>query len=375
MFQLTDTEARLEWTESTGLTGGIAAVVRVHRFADSHGVSVTRMREPERLRPERAQRASDYLARQAQRAGRHPARPEHRGAHRRDHRVTSSGLCGSDLHLYEVLVPCMEAGDILGHEPMGVVEEVGAEVTQIVPGDRVVVPFNIACGRCYMCDRELYSQCETTQVHEHDKGAALFGYSKLYGQVPSAQAGYLRVPQAQFYRSRCQTVDRFLFPSDVLPTAWRAVEYAAVPRTWEPARDRARAYRRHVRSHCPRAWLREGDRARPRARATRPGLGQGRLGDRRRRGGGDTLGEIGARTSGRGADSVIDAVGLEAHGDTSRRPRAARRAVASPIPLEAPVITTAARRAAEASPSCRPRPPWGVNTILTAPSAFSWKVL
>jgi threonine dehydrogenase-like Zn-dependent dehydrogenase len=99
-------------------------------------------------------------------------------------RVTSSGLCGSDLHLYEVLSPFMEPGDILGHEPMGVVEEVGSEVTQVAPGDRVVVPFNIACGRCYMCDLELFSQCETTQVHEHDKGAALFGYSKLYGQVP-----------------------------------------------------------------------------------------------------------------------------------------------------------------------------------------------
>src|SRR5579875_2117410 len=99
-------------------------------------------------------------------------------------RVTSSGICGSDLHLYEVLGPFLEPGDILGHEPMGVVEEVGREVTNIAPGDRVVIPFNISCGTCFMCDQGLQSQCETTQVHAYDSGAALFGYTKLYGQVP-----------------------------------------------------------------------------------------------------------------------------------------------------------------------------------------------
>jgi threonine dehydrogenase-like Zn-dependent dehydrogenase len=99
-------------------------------------------------------------------------------------RVTSTAICGSDLHLYEVLAPFIGEGDILGHEPMGIVEEVGSEVTEIQPGDRVVIPFNISCGHCYMCDQQLYSQCETTQVLEHDKGAALFGYTKLYGEVP-----------------------------------------------------------------------------------------------------------------------------------------------------------------------------------------------
>ena len=92
-------------------------------------------------------------------------------------RVTSSGICGSDLHLYEVLGPFLEAGDILGHEPMGIVEEAGSGVTEVAPGDRVVVPFNIACGTCFMCSQGLQSQCETTQVREEGKGAALFGYT------------------------------------------------------------------------------------------------------------------------------------------------------------------------------------------------------
>src|SRR4051812_7653155 len=90
-------------------------------------------------------------------------------------RVTSSGICGSDLHLYEVLVPLMQEGDILGHEPIGIVEEVGPEVTAIGPGDRVVIPFQIACGHCFMCAQGLTTQCETTQIHEHGMGAALFG--------------------------------------------------------------------------------------------------------------------------------------------------------------------------------------------------------
>src|SRR3954464_9124190 len=98
-------------------------------------------------------------------------------------RITSTAICGSDLHLYEVLGAFIDEGDILGHEPMGIVEAVGPEVTSIAPGDRVVGPFNISCGHCYMCDQQLYSQCETTQVRDQEKGAALFGYTKLYGQV------------------------------------------------------------------------------------------------------------------------------------------------------------------------------------------------
>ena len=147
-------------------------------------------------------------------------------------RITSSGICGSDLHLYEVLGPFLGEGDILGHEPMGVVEEVGGEVTEVSAGDRVVIPFNISCGTCFMCSQGLHSQCETTQVHEQGMGAALFGYTKLYGEVPGGQAELMRVPQAQFGPIKVPEGppdDRFVYLSDVLPTAWQAVEYADIP--------------------------------------------------------------------------------------------------------------------------------------------------
>src|SRR5919108_6256781 len=146
--------------------------------------------------------------------------------------ITSTAICGSDLHLYELLGPFLDEGDVLGHEPMGIVEEVGPEVTQIAPGDRVVIPFNISCGHCWMCKHQFFAQCETTQVRERDTGAALFGYTKLYGQVPGGQAEYLRVPQAQFGPIKVPEGppdERFLYLSDVLPTSWQAVEYANIP--------------------------------------------------------------------------------------------------------------------------------------------------
>jgi threonine dehydrogenase-like Zn-dependent dehydrogenase len=146
-------------------------------------------------------------------------------------RVTSTAICGSDLHLYEVLGPYMAPGDILGHEPMGVVEAVGPAVEHLAPGDRVVIPFGIACGTCWMCQRGLYSQCETTQVTGEGKGAALFGYSRLYGAVPGGQAELMRVPMAHFGPVKVSPEgpdERYLFLSDVLPTAWQAVRYADV---------------------------------------------------------------------------------------------------------------------------------------------------
>ncbi|MGW5639892.1 alcohol dehydrogenase catalytic domain-containing protein, partial [Streptomyces sp. NPDC003832] len=147
-------------------------------------------------------------------------------------RITSTGICGSDLHLYETLGPFLTPGDILGHEPMGVVEETGPEVRGLASGDRVVIPFNICCGTCFMCAQGLQSQCETTQVREYGSGAALFGYTKLYGQVPGGQAEYLRVPFGNTMPVKVPDGppdDRFVYLSDVLPTAWQAVEYAAVP--------------------------------------------------------------------------------------------------------------------------------------------------
>jgi threonine dehydrogenase-like Zn-dependent dehydrogenase len=147
-------------------------------------------------------------------------------------RITSSAICGSDLHLYSKLGIAMKEGDIIGHEPMGIVEEVGSEVKHVKPGDRVVIPFNISCGDCFMCQRGLQSQCETTQNRKWHKGAALFGYTHLYGGVPGGQAEYLRVPFANYGPipvPEGPPDSRFLFLSDVLPTAWQGVEYADVP--------------------------------------------------------------------------------------------------------------------------------------------------
>jgi threonine dehydrogenase-like Zn-dependent dehydrogenase len=243
-------------------------------------------------------------------------------------RITSSGICGSDLHLYEVLGPFMGEGDILGHEPMGIVEEVGAEVSQIKPGDRVVIPFNISCGRCYMCDRKLYSQCETTQVREQNKGAALFGYTKLYGEVPGGQAEYLRVPQAHFGPIRVPEGppdERFVYLSDVLPTAWQAVEYAAIPGTPGLAAPLADDGVGSVavfglgpigQMSCRIAMHRGAgevfgvDLVDERLEmAQRHGVHT--VDARRHSNIAETLREL---TGGRGPDSVIDAVGMEAHG-------------------------------------------------------------
>ncbi|MBO0728020.1 MAG: glutathione-dependent formaldehyde dehydrogenase [Acidimicrobiaceae bacterium] len=236
-------------------------------------------------------------------------------------KVTSTGICGSDLHLYEVLGPFLDPGDILGHEPMGIVEEVGAEVTNIAPGDRVVIPFNISCGHCFMCDHGLQSQCETTQVHEYGTGASLFGYTKLYGQVPGGQAEYLRVPQAHYGPIKVPDGprdDRFVYLSDVLPTAWQAFHYAAVPDRGSllvlglgPIGDMATRIAQH----------------RGVERVIGVDLVPERL-DRARAHGvtaldlraADNLGAaVRDLTDGRGPDSVIDAVGMEAHGSPLAR--------------------------------------------------------
>ncbi|HET9382073.1 MAG TPA: zinc-dependent alcohol dehydrogenase [Streptomyces sp.] len=239
-------------------------------------------------------------------------------------RITSSGLCGSDLHLYEVLTPFMTPGDILGHEPMGIVEEVGAEVTNLKPGDRVVVPFQIACGHCVMCSTGLPTQCETTQVTGEGMGAPLFGYTRLYGSVPGAQAEYLRVPQAQYGPMKVPegpADDRFVYLSDVLPTAWQAVAYADVPRGGTvavlglgPIGDMA----------CRVAQVRGAGRVfgvdlvperlrRARARGVETYNLRAFDSDK------ELVAALRDETDGRGPDAVIDAVGTEAHGSAAAR--------------------------------------------------------
>src|SRR4051794_19882350 len=230
-------------------------------------------------------------------------------------RITSTAICGSDLHLYELFGPFIDPGDILGHEPMGIVEAVGPEVTHIQPGDRVVIPFNISCGHCFMCKDQLFAQCETTQVHEHGTGAALFGYTKLYGQVPGGQAELLRVPQAHFGPIKVPQGppdDRFLFLSDVLPTAWQAVEYADIP----PGGTVAVLGLGPIGQMSARVARHRG------ARVFGIDLVAERLEMASRHGieaidftaTDDVAAELRDRTEGRGPDAVIDAVGMEAHG-------------------------------------------------------------
>jgi len=231
-------------------------------------------------------------------------------------RITSTAICGSDLHLYEVLGPYMRAGDVLGHEPMGIVEEIGGDVRNLRVGDRVVIPFQISCGSCVMCSTGLMTQCETTQVREHGSGAALFGYSELYGSVPGGQAQYLRVPHADFTHIKVPAEagdQRYLYLSDVLPTAWQAVEYAAIPEGGSvtvlglgPIGDMACRVAAHRGHRVIGVDLVPERLARVAARGVEVvdlSAVDGSLGD-----------VIRAQTAGRGTDAVIDAVGMEAHG-------------------------------------------------------------
>ena len=232
-------------------------------------------------------------------------------------RITSTGICGSDLHLYEVLGPFLDEGDILGHEPMGVVAEVGPDVSEVREGDRVVIPFNVSCGTCFMCDRGLHSQCETTQVRHQGNGASLFGYTKLYGQVPGGQAEYLKVPFGNTLPIKVPDGppdDRFVYLSDVLPTAWQAVEYADVPKGGSlavlglgPIGDMATRIAQHrgVEKVIGIDLVPERlDRARSHGVEVIDLDAHGR----------DLRDVAFGLTEGRGPDSVIDAVGMEAHG-------------------------------------------------------------
>jgi threonine dehydrogenase-like Zn-dependent dehydrogenase len=230
-------------------------------------------------------------------------------------RVTSTAICGSDLHLYRGLVPGMKEGDIVGHEPMGVVEAVGAEVDHISPGDRVVVPFNISCGRCPSCRRGFQSQCETTQNRTVRRGGSLFGYTHLYGGVAGGQAEYLRVPQAHYGPIKVPdgpADERFLLLSDVLPTAWQGVDYAEVPPEGTvavfglgPVGQMAARIARHRGAGRVIGIDHVGERL---AMAARYGIETVDASEV------DDLSDAVLGLTEGGADSVIDAVGLEAEG-------------------------------------------------------------
>jgi len=268
-------------------------------------------------------------------------------------KVTSTAICGSDLHLYEVLGAYLRPGDVLGHECMGIVEEVGADVTHIKPGDRVVIPFNISCGRCWMCSRGLYAQCETTQQREQGKGAALFGYTSLYGSVPGGQAEYLRVPQAQF--GPIQVPDgppdeRFLYLSDILPTAWQGVTYADVPEGGTlavlglgPVGQLAVRIGRHLGAERV-----IGVDLVPERLALAAEHGAEVLDVREVD---DVAEALLALTGGRGPDSVVESVGMEAHG--SPVAKAAQAAVGLlPGALARPLIDKAAVDRLDALHTC-----------------------
>ncbi|MGI8456558.1 MAG: zinc-dependent alcohol dehydrogenase [Propionibacteriaceae bacterium] len=236
-------------------------------------------------------------------------------------KVTSTAICGSDLHLYSVLGPFLAKGDVLGHETMGVVQEVGSEVTHLTPGDRVVIPFNISCGHCWMCERGLFAQCETTQVTSQGSGAALFGYTELYGSVPGGQAEYLRVPQAQFGPIAVPegvSDERALYLSDILPTAWQGVMYAGL--NPDGGETLAVLGLGPVGQLATRIAKLQGHRV----------IGVDRVPERlalARQHGIETL-DISAvddvttalldLTGGRGPDGVLEAVGMEAHGSPAQ---------------------------------------------------------
>src|SRR3954471_19279683 len=254
-------------------------------------------------------------------------------------RVTSTAICGSDLHLYRVLAPYLKPGDILGHEFMGIVEEVGPAVGNLEPGDRVVVPFNISCGHCWMCDRGLFAQCETTQNRKQEKGASLFGYTSLYGAVPGGQAEMVRVPHADFGPVKLPKDlpdERFLYLSDILPTAWQGVDYAEVPEGGSLAVIGLGP----VGQLAVRSALHRGipqvigvdlvpDRL-EKARAAGAEVVNLKEVD-------DVADAIRDLTDGRGTDGVLEAVGMEAHGNPVAE-RVIAMASRLPGPLARPAI-------------------------------------
>ncbi|QCR19125.1 alcohol dehydrogenase catalytic domain-containing protein [Agrococcus sp. SGAir0287] len=228
-------------------------------------------------------------------------------------RVTSTAICGSDLHLYRVLAPYLRPGDVLGHETMGVVEEVGDGVTRLQVGDRVVVPFVIACGSCWMCERQRFSQCETTQNREQGTGASLFGYTSMYGAVPGGQAERLRVPFADVGPIVVGTEhpdERYLYLSDILPTAYQALQYADVADGGTLGVVGLGPVGQLVVRLARRRGIRViGVDPQPERRALAEEWGATAVDVE------DAAQAMRDATDGRGPDAVVEAVGMEAHGN------------------------------------------------------------
>lgn len=238
-------------------------------------------------------------------------------------RITSTAICGSDLHLYDGFNPFMEKGDVLGHEPMGIVEEVGSEVRRLRPGDRVVVPFTISCGSCWACKRGLFSVCQTTNRNAElaskllgHTTAGLFGYSHLTGGFAGGQAQYLRVPYADVGPIRIDsdlTDEQVLLLSDIFPTGWMAAENADIESGDTVAVWGAGPVGQLT---IQSAWLMGAgrviaiDRVPERLELAR-NAGRAETIDIRDASVYEALQEM---TGGRGPDRCIDAVGLEAHG-------------------------------------------------------------
>jgi threonine dehydrogenase-like Zn-dependent dehydrogenase len=238
-------------------------------------------------------------------------------------RITSTAICGSDLHLLNGFMPTMEKGDVLGHEPMGVVEEVGRDVRNLKPGDRVVVPFCLACGECWFCQRQKFSNCDTSnrnaEVARKAMGhspAGMLGYSHMLGGYAGGQAEYLRVPFADVGPIKIESGlpdEKVLFLSDIFPTGYMAAENAEI----EPGDTVAVWGCGPVGLFCIKsAWMFGAGRvlaiddvperlrmARDRCRAETIDFSKHDVYD--------TIMEL---TKGRGADRCIDAVGCEAHG-------------------------------------------------------------
>ena len=238
-------------------------------------------------------------------------------------KITSTAICGSDLHLYNGLVPTMMQGDILGHEFMGEIVEIGSAVKRLKVGDRVVVPFPISCGRCFFCEQQLFSVCENSNPNAYlaekmwgHSAAGIFGYSHLTGGYAGGQAEYARVPYADvgpLVVPADLPDDKVLFLSDILPTGYMAAEACdikpgAVVAVWGcgPVGQFAiqsafllGAERVIAIDHYPERL----DMARELSRAETLNFDEV-----------DVVDALRQMTGGRGPDACIDAVGMEAHG-------------------------------------------------------------